>query len=216
MSALPNEPLPPTASSDRRRTTRLRPTTILPVRIGRGEGIVIDLGLGGLRVRHSTPMQLRSLTRVTILSDPHALSLDGEVLASRVVELGDATKPTVYETRLRFCRMEHQTMEALARYVATLRTRDLRRLVANLRGWHDEPHPIPASLPASRFIRLIRIGNRWSMKQTLRTQQPPDGFVLPGDTDPREIELLCSTWDKLDSEGRHLVQRMAAAVIEGQ
>lgn len=220
MSALPHDssltPAPRIKASERRRSGRFRPSAMLPVRIARGEGIILDLGLGGLRARHSGSLQLGTRARMTILAEPEHLSLDGEVLASRVVSLGTATTPTLYESRLRFCSMKHQDVERLARMVAALRTRDLRRLVANLRGWDDEVRDDRASAAPARYLRVIRNGDRWVKAWTSRCAQPPDGFVLPDDTDQKDIDLLCRTYEQLDNDGRHLIRRMAAAAVEGE
>lgn len=219
MSALPYETAPVAPSSkasERRRSGRFRPTAMLPVRIARGEGIVLDLGLGGLRARHSGAVQLGTRARLTILGEAEPLSLEGEVLASHVVSLGTASTPTLYESRLRFCSMKQQQVEQVARLVAGLRTRDLRRLVANMRGWEDETRiECPPASP-ERYIRLIRNGDSWNKAWTSRGAQPPDGFVLPDDTDQKDIELLCRTYEQLDSDGRHLIRRMAAAAVEGE
>lgn len=212
MSALPHE-LPGPGSEPlhaRRNSDRLSLSALLPIRMGRIEGIVVDLGLGGLRVRHAGALGRGTRLRLTILAEAEPVALEGEVLASRVVDLGSSSMPALYETRLRFTPPAHEALQALVRLVAALRSRDLPRLVSNLRSASDGPGQ-PSS--PSRFVRLVRQGDSWLRVWTAGATQPPDGFVLPDGTDETEIELLCRTYDKLDTEGRSIIRRMVAAEV---
>ena len=208
MSALPHPP------KDQRRAPRLRPITILPVRIGRGDGILVDLSTGGARVRHSAPALLWCSLRLLIVADETPITLDAEVLSSRVSCLGTGHSPTHYETRLRFRRIQKAQAAALAALVATLDTRRLRRLVDNMHGWFDEPQRSHERARPPCFLRVTRDGSSWIRRRTSRPGQPDDGFVLPGDTDPIEIDLLCKTYERLDDDGRQLIRSMAAAAID--
>lgn len=215
MSTSPHEiPSPSVLAvpSDRRTAPRLRPSAVLPVRVGRGEGVVCDLAIGGVRIQHSGAQRRGGHTRVVISWEQQQLSLDCEVLSTRVADLGSATSPPLYESRFRFRGMDEADLQTLTRLVASLRTRDLRKLVANLRGWDDEPQE---NLPtAATFIRMTRDGNEWQKKVTRASEQPAEGFVLPGGTELKEIELMCQTWERLDESGRELLRRMAAAAVE--
>lgn len=226
MSALEIDALPENPA-DRRREPRLRLTSAVPARIGRGEGSLVDLSLHGMRVRHSTPAGRGTRVRVSFEWRGERFAATAEVLASRVAAL-TADGGTLFESRLRFVDLAADGREMLDRVLGTIRNRDLRRWVANLRGWTDEettPHAnvvprdgrvaAPSATPSlNAFLRCRFRDGRWEKQWTRDATQPLNGFVLPASVDPGEIARLCSTYEQIDADGRHLLRLMAAAVVK--
>lgn len=204
-------PLPP--FTERRATSRLRVGGTHPVRLGRTEGVLIDLSDRGARVRHVTAVRRGETLRLTLEWEGEQFSAQAEVLASRVVSMGNGAG-TIYDSRLRFVSMADTAREALLRTLSGLEARDLRRWVANLRGW--EPHPEPIRHPAlvtKTFVRYQLRGIWWEKKVTHDPSQPTDGFAVPADIDESEITSLCRTFEKLDAEGRTIIRLIASQVV---
>src|SRR6266702_2708680 len=90
-----------TPVSERRRSRRLRLPSHLPVRIGRRDGLLVDLSTRGARVRHSGSLELGSEIRLSFVYDQTRFSATARVLASRVVGFGAVDgRGTSYESRI--------------------------------------------------------------------------------------------------------------------
>ena len=200
------------AGRDRRRFTRHRLTEPVPVLIGRGDGLLIDVSANGARVRHDAAVVLGSRVRVTFVWQGERFEATAEVLACRVAALGQRAR---FESRLRFVAVTAPSQEVLARVLTDLLDRDLRKWVANLHGWRDDAPCAEQDASASAgYIRCRYVAGRWQQSPTRDAAMPPDGFVVPAGTAPAEIRSLCRTWESSDEEGRTLVRLITEAVVK--
>lgn len=209
-------PPPPysTTPRERRRFERLRVREIVATQIGRASGALVDLSARGARVRHTSPLIRGSQARLTFNWNGERFEAAAEVLASRVVSLAH---PTRYESRLRFVTMSASAEHVLARALADIAAAALRTWVANLRGWENEtPHHDAASDHVeSGFLRCRYYAARgWERKWTQDPDQPSNGFTLPANTEPAEVNMLCRTYETSDEEGRALLRIMTDAVVQ--
>lgn len=213
MSAIEQLP-PPAMPADRRRESRIRLDRILATRVGRHEGIIVDVSRRGARVRHAGTLRRGSTVRVAFDWHREKFAANADVLSSRVVMLGTREgESATYETRLRFTTLETEARLLLERILETIASEELRTWVGNLKGFND---PLRSgSMPrAAGFLRCRRVGNSWEKKWTRAPKQPSDGFVLPAGTDASEVDALCRAWMEMDAEGRRLLQRTAEAVVQ--
>ncbi len=201
-------------SLDRRSAPRLRVAGTIPALIGRGNGALVDLSERGAKIRHSTMIRRGAVVRISFEWRGARFSASAEVLSSRVVSLGTATTPAMYESRLRFTAVPEDADRLLARVLEALSGRDMRRWVANMRGWEDEIAPAPAPAVTS-WLRCRLFGTQWEVKCTNDLQQPEDGFLLPASIEDNEIVRLCADYSRADADGRRVMRLMAAAAVEG-
>jgi hypothetical protein len=200
---------------DRRSTPRLRVAGTIPALIGRGTGFLVDLSERGAKIRHSTMVRRGATVRIAFDWERAHFSASAEVVGSRVVSIGSADQPAMYESRLRFLAVSPEAERVLSRTLDALAGRDMRRWVANLRGWHDEIDRTPAPAPASTaYLRCRLVGMRWEVKATNELSQPVDGFLLPAGIDDNEIVKLCADYLRADTDGRQVMRLMAAASVE--
>lgn len=207
MSAIQQLPDDP---QERRGAERLRIAGTVPVIFGRGDGVLIDLSRRGARIRHSTPVRRGASVRISFEWERMRFSATAEVLAARVISLG--TGPS-YESRVRFISVEPDSEGVLAAALDDLAGRDVRRWVANLRGWSDESQS-PAPRSSGSFIRCRLHGAWWERKCTGDTVQPANGFLLSAESTESEIAKLCDTYVRATEEGRQMIRTMAAAAVE--
>lgn len=200
---------------DRRSTPRLRVAGTIPALIGRGTGFLVDLSERGAKIRHSTMVRRGATVRISFDWERARFSATAEVVGSRVVSIGNAEQPAMYESRLRFLAVTSEAERVLARTLDSLAGRDMRRWVANLRGWGDEVDRTPAPAPVSTsYLRCRLLGMRWEVKATNERTQPTDGFLLPAGIDDNEIVKLCADYLRADTDGRQVMRLMAAASVE--
>jgi hypothetical protein len=208
MSALEQGSL---ATRERRVSQRFHVAGTIPVVMGRGEGVLIDLSEHGARIRHFTAARRGSSTRVSFEWNGARFSATAEVLAARVVSLGNGPS---YESRVRFKDLNPDSQTVLLAAIDGIVGRDVRKWVANLRGWTDDAQTTTAPLPAGTFIRCRLHGTWWERKVTSNPAQPPEGFLLPAETSEAEIETLCTTYVRGTEEERNMIKLMSAAAVE--
>ena len=205
---------PPQAADgdDRRRAARYRPTKLMRVTLGRSTGVLVDLSATGARVRHDAPALLHSHLRVRFDWKHERFEALALVLASRVVCMGDSG--TRYESRVSFVSLTPTAQAVLGRTLEALEQSNLRRWVANLRGWWEatEAEESDDAQYAKTFIRYRLVGGHWERKITRDSWMPEEGFVVPAATHPAELLLLCRTYVG-STDGRDLVRLMARAVV---
>jgi hypothetical protein len=200
---------------DRRSTPRLRVAGTIPALIGRGTGFLIDLSERGAKIRHSTMVRRGATVRIAFDWERARFSASAEVVGSRVVSIGNAEQPAMYESRLRFLAVTPEAARVLSRTLDSLAGRDMRRWVANLRGWEDEIDRTPApARVATSYLRCRLLGTRWEVKATNELTQPADGFLVPAAIDDNEIVKLCADYLRADTDGRQVMRLMAAASVE--
>lgn len=204
------------APPDRRRSQRFRVAQPVATLVGRGTGSLVDLSATGARIRHTCAVVRGARVRVTFEWKGERFEATGQVLASRVTGIG--TEGTLFESRLHFLPLSASSTSVLEHALSDLGDGDLRKWVANLRGWNDEdPEPAPApEAPADTFVRCRFVNRRWEQRMTHDASPPADGFTVASGTEPSEIRALCRTFEQSDAEGRRLLQLLANAVLQGE
>jgi len=200
---------------ERRVAERLRVGGAVTVIFGRGEGVLIDLSQRGARIRHSTPVRRGTSARISFEWERRRFSATAEVLAARVISLGAGPS---YESRVRFTAVDPESENVLAAALEAIAGRNVRRLVANLRGWSDDSQALAAQTPAGKlsgsFIRCRLHGSWWERKITSATLQPVDGFLLPAESSGTDIATLCDNYARGDEDERQMIRMLAAAAVE--
>ena len=199
------------APAERRQSERLSPANSIRVTVGRGAGIMIDVSRTGMRARHTGAAARGTHLRVTFEWEKERFDATAEVMASRVAILGPST---TFETRLRFTKMSDESRALLELVLAAIRSAELRRWVANLRGWSDGPQSDEDSGDDGAFIRCRLIGMRWRTTWTHDSAQPEHGFAVPASIKARELESLCETYRHADDDGRSLIRLMAEEAVK--
>lgn len=197
-------------SHNRRAHERLRVSDHVSVVFGRGDGLLVDLSLRGARIRHYAPVRRGASVRVSFEWERCRFSAAAEVLASRMISLGVGPS---YESRVRFTSVDAESETVLAAALEGIHGRDVRRWVANLRGWSDES-PVAKPQVTGAFIRCRLHGIWWERKCTKETTQPENGFLLPADSSEADIITLCDSYAAAGEDERHMIRLMAGAAVE--
>ena len=200
--------------SDRRRSARFKLGEPLTAIFGRGTGTLTDISATGARIRHTSSVVRGAEVRVKFDWKGERFEAVGEVLASRVAGIGP--DGTLFESRVRFVRFFNDAPAVLERMLEDLGAGNLRKWVANLRGWSEsDPAPASAQQAPRTFLRCRYVNNRWLKRLTSEPTQPADGFTVAGGTEPSEVHALCRTYEQSDAEGRRLLQLLTSTVLRG-
>jgi hypothetical protein len=207
-------PAPP---SDRRGSARFKLVEPLTTFIGRGTGTLIDLSATGARIRHTCAVVRGAEVRVKFEWNAQRFEAVGQVLASRVSGIGP--DGTLFESRIHFLRFTHDSSTVLERALADFGEGNLRKWVANLRGWTELESAALAdetqTQPVRTFVLCRYVNKRWEQRVTHQPAPPADGFTVAIGTEPSEIRALCRTYEGSDVEGRRLLQLLTGAVLRG-
>jgi len=195
---------------ERRVSDRVRPATPIHVTFGRGGGSVVDLSPGGMRVRHTVAAMRGAEVRVSFEWEKERFVAAAVVLASRVTALGT---PTMFDTRLRFARLTPRMSELLQRVMTAIHSSELRRWIANMRGWSDES-VVANNERDGAFLRCRLVGRTWKTTWTHDPSHPPaNGFTVPATISKLDLETLCDTYLNANADERHLMQLMAEEAV---
>ena len=111
-----------TDAGERRRTSRVTPREPLPVRIGRWEGVIVDFGENGARVRHIGALKLGTELRMALEIGATPFTVTARVLACRVVGIHPGPGGgTMFESRFVFMDTAADAMDRLEREMTNLR-----------------------------------------------------------------------------------------------
>jgi hypothetical protein len=87
---------------DRRRSGRFEPVMQIPARVGKRDGMVLNVSHRGARVRHPGSLKPNDLIDLAFACAGGQFSSRARVLSCRVVPLKDPRGVLVYESRFEF------------------------------------------------------------------------------------------------------------------
>jgi hypothetical protein len=144
----------------------------------------------------------------------HTLRFQCELVRTTIVRL--ARKPSetsLYETGMRITVAEENSDTLLRELIAEYVVRALNEQVANARGTPPLAAYSYQSGKGDQYRRCELLAGVWRRADTTNPRQPPNGFTISAEVEPRDIELLCKAWELCDAEGRRLTQVLAQLSI---
>ncbi len=106
--------------NERRISGRFQPVIEIPARIGRREGVVLNVSHRGARVRHSGSLKVAELIDIAFPCAGGRFSSRARVLSCRVTPIKDGDGALLFESRVAFA---SPSAEALALLEKCLKTR---------------------------------------------------------------------------------------------
>lgn len=98
---------------DRRRSGRFEPLMQIPARVGRRDGVVLNVSHRGARVRHPGSLKPNELVDLAFPFSDGQFFSRARVLSCRVVPLKDPAGVLVYESRFAFVNPSPEAMALL-------------------------------------------------------------------------------------------------------
>ena len=200
---------------ERRRFGRIRLESPLDARFGDLEVRVLELSVVGFLVAHDGPLHV--ITKVqpfSMESELGPIELECSVARTRLYRLGKALgQKSVYHTGLQIVRFEDEGFDRLRHLIAGHILRALDQQKANARGIP----PVSASMyqpgKGELFRRCELVEGTWRKTETIRPEQPANGFTISSEVVPEHVSMLCETWERTTAEGRRLTQLLAELSI---
>lgn len=196
---------------DRRHLGRVTPRAPLRGRVGRTPVRILDISLRGSRVAHEEPLPVGETCLLTFLWEERAIEAWCEIVRSRLHAFARSGHPE-FHTGLKIVEAPNGSAPALRQLISWHVTRALDEQKADAHG-----EPLPADLeppPVENvFIRCELLRGCWRKVTTSDPQQPAVGFTIRASEPVPSIERLCRVYERTDTDGRRLIQRMAAVSL---
>jgi len=98
---------------ERRRSGRFEPVMQIPARVGRRDGVVLNVSHRGARVRHPGALLPNELVELTFPCAGAQFASRARVLSCRAVPLKDPNGQIVFESRFAFANPSEEAMALL-------------------------------------------------------------------------------------------------------
>ena len=200
--------------TERRRFGRIRLDTPLRARFGELDVRIVELSVVGFLVSHEGRLNTGEVHPFVVDWEMRPIYLECSVARSNLYRLGKTlgTK-SIYHTGLRVIRFENDGFGALRELIAARIIRALDEMKANARGIPPLAAYMYQPEKGELFRRCEFVDGAWRKSETIRPNQPANGFTISAEVDPDHVDLLCETWERTTHEGRRLTQLLAELSI---
>jgi hypothetical protein len=199
---------------ERRRYGRIALDHPMRARFGDDDVRVVELSVVGFLVAHEGRLATGDVRHFVLEWEGRQIALECSVARSTLYRLGKSlgTK-SVYHTGLRIIRFENDGFGRLRELIADRIVRALDEMKANARGIPPLAAYMYQPGKGELFRRCELIDGAWRKSETIRPNQPPNGFTISADVEDEHVALLCETWERTTHEGRRLTQLLAELSI---
>jgi len=201
------------SGKERRRYEHLTLPRPVPARFGSEKVFVLDLSINGARVAHQHQVLAAQSERVRFEWQGFELAFDAEVLrtSSEPMKIGSSV---VYESGLFFFDAVGDSERNIRELIADQIMRVLDERKANARGIP----PIAATYvktgsKAGGYVTWRLVGGTWKSTPSENPDQPIDGFTVSANESRDQVQMLCTTYQNSDLEGRKMIRKMAELAV---
>ena len=200
----------PKAPAERRRFGRIDLDQALNATFGETRVKVVEISLTGFLIAHERKLPPATAALLAVEWVEKKIELECTVVRSTLWRLAKAMgEQSIYHSGLRVIDGNEQSRDQLRELIGERILRALEEQKANARGIPPLAAYIYQPEKGDLFRRCEFIDGVWRKTETIRPQQPPNGFTVSAEVDPWHVELLCETWENTTEEGRRLTRMFA-------
>ena len=201
--------------AERRRYGRVRLETPLAAEFAGTRARVLEISIIGLLIAHEGKIAPGTTHDLVVDWEGSTLEFTCRVIRSTLWRLAKgAGEKSIYHSGLRILETTDASANRLRELLAERIIRALEEQKANARGIP----PLAAFMyqpgKGELYRRCELIDGVWRKSETIRPQQPPNGFTVSADVEPAHVEILCRTWEMTTAEGRRLTQMLAELSLD--
>lgn len=196
--------------SERRRYGRIRLDLPLSARFDETRVKILEVSLLGFLVAHEGRLENPEPRTLSMRWQDARIELGCTVVRSTLWRLSKKMgEVSLYHSGLHIVESSRESFEALRELIGEHILRALEEQKANARGIPPLAAYMYQPEKGDLFRRCEYMEGIWRKTETIRTDQPPNGFTVSAEVDPHHVELLCETWERTTAEGRRLTQLLA-------
>ena len=205
----------PKNTVERRRYGRVRLETPLPAQFGETKAKVLEISVVGMLLGHEGKIPAATTHDTTIDWQGTKLEFLCRVIRSTLWRLArGAGQKSIYHSGLRIIEAHGDSLLRLRQLLAERIIRALEEQKANARGIPPLAAYMYQPGKGELFRRCEFIEGVWRKSETIRREQPPNGFTISADIGPEQVQILCDTWELTTTEGQRLTQMLAELSID--
>lgn len=198
---------------ERRRYGRIRLDLPLSGRLDDQRVKVLELSVVGFLVAHEKRLEAEAPGQQHVLTldwQGTKFSLQCEVVRSTLWRLAKSTaERSIYQSGLRIVDVSRESFELLREVIADRIIRALEEQKANAKGIPPLAAYMYQPEKGDLFRRCEMVDGTWRKSETIRPEQPKNGFTVSAEVHPDHVDLLCRTWESTTAEGRRLTRLLA-------
>lgn len=200
--------------SERRRYGRIKLDQSLHARFGAARVRIIEISLLGFRIAHEGRLPESETRTLGIEWQGTTIRVEARIVRSTLWRLArQMGEQSIYHSGLRIVETSREAFDAIRELIAERILRALEEQKANAHGIPPLAAYMYQPEKGDLYRRCEFIDGTWRKSETIRATQPPNGFTVSVEVDPRHVELLCRTWESTTAEGRRLTQLLAELSI---
>jgi hypothetical protein len=176
---------------------------------------VLEISVLGLLIAHEGKIAPGTTHDLQIDWQGTQLEFSCRVVRSTLWRLAkSAGQRSIYHSGLRILESRGDSKDRLRELLAERIIRAIDEQKANARGIPPLAAYMYQPGKGELYRRCEFIDGVWRKSETIRPQQPPNGFTVSAEVDPAHVEILCRTWEMTTAEGRRLTQMLAELSID--
>lgn len=175
----------------------------------------MEISVAGVLIAHEGKIATGTTQELVIDWDGSPLTFTCRVIRSTLWRLAkSAGEKSIYHSGLRITEVFGDSSTRLRELLAERIIRALEEQKANARGIPPLAAYMYQPGKGELYRRCEFIDGVWRKSETIRAEQPPNGFTVSADVEPAHVEILCQTWEGTTAEGRRLTQLLAELSID--
>lgn len=186
----------------------------MPAEFAGTRSMVLEISIVGFLIAHEGKIASGTTQPLAVEWQGQQLRFSCRVVRSALFRLAkSAGERSIYHSGLRIVEAPGESGALLRELLAERIIRALEEQKANARGIPPLAAYMYQPGKGDLFRRCELIDGTWRKTETIRTQQPPNGFTVSADVEAEHVDLLCRTWEMTTEEGRRLTQLLAELSI---
>jgi len=175
---------------------------------------VLELSVTGFRIAHEARFAANQPYELVIDWEGREIRLTCVIVRTTLWRLAKSIgERSVYHSGLRVVESSEESFQALRELMHERIVRALEEQKANAHGIPPLAAYTHQPEKGELYRRCELVNGVWRKTETIRPNQPVNGFTISADVDPVHVEMLCETWEKTTAEGRRLTQLLAELSI---
>lgn len=199
---------------ERRRFGRIRLDTPLYGHFHESRARILELSVTGFRIAHEARFAAHQTSELVIDWDGREIRLVCTVVRTTLWRLAKSLgERSVYHSGLRVVESMGESFQSLRELMHERIVRALEEQKANARGIPPLAAYTYQPEKGDLYRRCELVNGTWRKTETIRPNQPTNGFTVSAEVDPEHVAILCETWETTTAEGRRLTQLLAELSI---
>ncbi len=202
------------SNTERRQYGRIKLDLPLNARFGDARVKVSEISVIGFLIAHEGRLAPAETRRLVVDWQGSIIEFTCTLVRSTLWRLAKAMgEQSIYHSGVRIVESSRVAFERLRELIADRILRALDEQKANAHGIPPLAAYMYQPEKGDLFRRCELVNGVWRKTETIRPEQPMNGFTISAEVDPEHVAMLCRTWETTTAEVRRLTRLLAELSI---